>query len=314
MLLVPKETPSFENLNSYYLDIKRLCEHFQGAYGAGCIHFRSPSPECVIFFDQHEILHGVYQDGKKTVLGQDAFYRLIEESRNQNFAVDIYEIEGEKIYLWANTPSATELYKGLTTEFADLKELLKKMGSEGLTGFIHIVIGNGNESGILFLMNGKISGGSYSWKYPPVGGTREDTELLINRAVEAGAVLDVQYLPLEHRGGDGSPPRDQSKALSETMKTLEDLLVHMEDLLSSRNKGKMSFSHILKKKFLEKANQYPFLDPFAREFQYSSKKIRYEGDDPPEMVAKGVKEVVKEIAEESGLLAEIEELLNRVHE
>ncbi|MBW2066092.1 MAG: hypothetical protein JRJ03_14330 [Deltaproteobacteria bacterium] len=36
------------------------------------------------------------------------------------------------------------------------------------------------------------------------------------------------------RGGDGSHRRDQSKALPEIIKALEELLIHVEDLVSSK--------------------------------------------------------------------------------
>lgn len=313
MFIVPKERPSFKNLNSYYLDIDRLFEHFQGEYGAGCIHFYSSSHECIIFFDQYEILDGVFRQDKERFQGPGTVDRLNAASRTENFAIDVYEIDGEKIHLWATTPSAVALYKDLTTEFTDLKGLLGKMASEGLTGFIDIAIGKGIESGILFMMNGKICGGSYSWKDAPVGGTREDTELLISKAIESGSVLDVNRLSLESREGREGRQEDVSKGPSEIMKSLEELLIKIEDLVSANKGIKVPFSQILKKKFLEKADKYPFLDPFAAEFQYSSKRIRYTGDVAEDFLARGIKESVKEIAGEMDLLPAMAEILDRLH-
>ena len=43
MIIVPKEEPAVENLNSYYLDIRKLIEHYQGEIGSACIHFEAPS-------------------------------------------------------------------------------------------------------------------------------------------------------------------------------------------------------------------------------------------------------------------------------
>lgn len=312
MLVVPKERPSFENLNSYYLDINKLFEHFQGELGAGCIHFHTSSHESVVFFDQHEVLDGAFQDNQEQVRGRETLNRLNDMVKAQNFAVDIYEIEGDIIYLWANTPSAEELYKGLTTEFTDLKGLLKKMASEDLTGFIHIAIGEGNESGILFLMNGKISGGSYSWKHAPVGGTKEDTELLISKAIASGGTFDVNRLSLKGKRGGGDKKEDISKGPPETLKLLEEVLAGLEELVSSKRGFKGSFSQVLRRKFLEKANKYPFLDPFAAEFQYADRKISYVGDAAEELVLKATKECVREIGEEMGLLSKMGDILKRL--
>ena len=62
MIIIPKEKPVIENLNSYYLDIKKLLEHCQGTTGSGGIHFVSPSSECVIFFDQDRIMNSTIQN------------------------------------------------------------------------------------------------------------------------------------------------------------------------------------------------------------------------------------------------------------
>ncbi|MBW2137309.1 MAG: hypothetical protein JRH06_07100 [Deltaproteobacteria bacterium] len=312
MLVVPKERPSFENLNSYYLDIDKLFEHFQGEFGAGCVHFHSSSHESVVFFDQHEVLDGVFQDNEEQVRGRETLNRLNHMAKAQNFAVDIYEIEGDIIYLWANTPSGEELYRGLTTEFTDLKGLLKKMASEDLTGFIHIAIGKGNESGIVFLMNGKICGDSYSWKHAPVGGTKEDTELLINKAIESGGTFDVNRLSLKGKSGGGDSKEDISKGPPETLKLLGEVLAGVEELVSSKRSFKGSFGQLLKKKFLEKANKYPFLDPFAAEFQYTDRRVRYVGDAAEEIVVKAVKECLGEIGEEAGVLPKMGDILKRL--
>ena len=52
MVVIPKQQPVLENLNIFYLDVRKLLEHFQGEIGSGGIHFKSHAAEGVIFFDQ----------------------------------------------------------------------------------------------------------------------------------------------------------------------------------------------------------------------------------------------------------------------
>jgi len=52
MLIIPKEKPDIGNLNSYYLDIRKLIEHCQGELGSGAICFKGPGEEGAIFFDK----------------------------------------------------------------------------------------------------------------------------------------------------------------------------------------------------------------------------------------------------------------------
>ena len=117
MVVVPKEKPAIENLNSYYLNVRKLLEHYQHAFGAGCIHFKSPSAEGVVFFDKDEILTGVYENKDGELEGEAAIEGMISAADKYNFDVNIYNIDEDKIYFWANMPYAEVVYKDLSTEF-----------------------------------------------------------------------------------------------------------------------------------------------------------------------------------------------------
>ena len=45
MFIVPRKKPVVENLNVYYLDIKKMLEHYQGAIGSGGVYFKSHAAE-----------------------------------------------------------------------------------------------------------------------------------------------------------------------------------------------------------------------------------------------------------------------------
>jgi len=72
MIIIPKEKPVIEDLNSYYLDIRKLLEHYQGELGSGGVHFRAPSSEAVVFFDKDELLSSVFEDKDGTQQGEGA--------------------------------------------------------------------------------------------------------------------------------------------------------------------------------------------------------------------------------------------------
>ena len=305
MLIIPREKPFVQNLNSYYLDLGKLLEHYQGEFGSGGIHLRSSSAEGIIFFDKDEILNGFFHSRNGEIKGRAAMEQLVDQGGQDNFQVNIYKIDPEKVSYWANTPSSKELYKGLSTEFTDLIGLVRKMKSEGFTGFINISLQNEREGGLLFFMNGRVNGGSYSWEEGVVGGSKENNDLLIQKTVETGGTFDVVEISLS-RGDVGEESREApSKHSSETITSLEELLALLERAISSNKKIKARFGKLLKKKFLEKANKYPFLDPFAAQFEYSDQEITYTGNASDTDLAKGVIESVKELAEEMEVLPEL---------
>jgi hypothetical protein len=71
----------------------------------------------------------------------------------------------------------------------------------------------------------------------------------------------------------------------------------------------MDFNKALRKKFVENADKYAFLDPFAAEFEYADRTVSFTGDTEEEVLAKGVVESVLELAHEHGMMSEFENYL-----
>jgi len=310
MIVIPKEKPAIENLNSYYLDIRKLVEHYQGQLGSGGIHFKSPSAEGVIFFDKDELLGGVFKDRERYIQGKEVLDSVIEASSQYNFVISIYEITQNKIYFWANIPDAKKIYKNLSTEFTDLEGLIKKMASEKLTGYIEVIINNGSEGGIVFLSDGEIIGGSYSWGKGEVSALKENRELLVVKTKDSGGVFHVSRIEASKRPVTGEINRKEQKTAADIIIVLEELLQIVESEVAKKKNIGRDFNTILKKKFVEKADKYFFLDPFADEFKYSGGKITFTGDATDDELLRGVAESVKEIAEESGFLSNLNDSLS----
>jgi len=110
MIIIPKGEPVVENLNSFYLDINKMLEHFQGVLGSGCVHFRSSSDEGLIYFDKDDLLNGVLKNPGGETIGDAAIKHIIKASAFQNFTIDIFKIEPDKVYFWANIPNAKKKF------------------------------------------------------------------------------------------------------------------------------------------------------------------------------------------------------------
>ena len=305
MLIIPKEKPIFANLNSYYLDILKLFEHFQGELGSGAIHFKSSAAEGVFFFDDNEFLNAVFKDNGEEIGGRKALDRLLKSMVAYNYTVDIYKLDPEKVYYWANIPSAKRIYNNLSTDFTDLEGLIKKMASEKLTGYIDAAMEGGKERGLIFFKNGKIIGGSYPWGQGELSESRESRELLVRRTKEAGGVFHVCTIPPTRGEVEGASSKTDRGPTLGLISRLEQLLVICERVITSNKTAKTGFATLLKRQFLAKAEIYPFLDPFAAEFQYSEGKITFAGLASEKDIASGVIEVVKELAKDLGLLPQL---------
>ncbi len=312
MVVIPRQQPVLENLNAYYLDVKKLLEHFQGEIGSGGIHFKSHTSEGVIFFDQDQLLGGVFQDKKISISGPEAVERLLEAGTAYNFSVNVYQISPEDVYYWAGIQTAEKIYKDLSTEFTDLEGLIRKMSSEKLTGYIDISIGSGEQSGLIFLINGKIRGGSCSWINGMPSPSREHQELLVEKTKERGGTFNVCRIPLKNIRNNiplkniqnDTRPIIEAEDHSETaIAMIEALLSIFETVVDENTKKKTDFQKLLKQNLVENADRYAFLDPFAGEFEYTEQKITFSGQVSDRDLVQGVVDVVKEMAHDLGLFS-----------
>ncbi len=309
MVIIPREKPVIENLNIYYLDIRKLFEHFQGEIGSGGVFFKSHSAEGAIFFDEDELLNGYFQEKDNMLTGNAAIDQLIQAESDHNYSVSIYKISQEEVYFWASLPSAEKIYKDLSTDFTDLEGLIKKMRLEKLTGYIDVSIGNGMEGGLIFISNGEIIGGSYSWGGEKANSSQNNLKILIDKTKKVGGIFQVSRIPMKTEKVAGESKEQVSDTNLETLAMLEEFLGVFETVVpTGKNKG-AGFSSILKKKFVEKAEEYAFLDPFAAEFEYSDRKIKYSGQAGEKELADGVITSVQELAEEMGILTEVKKFM-----
>ncbi|MGD9045354.1 MAG: hypothetical protein PVG06_16700 [Desulfobacterales bacterium] len=310
MVVIPKQQPVLENLNIYYLNVRKLLEHFQGEIGAGGVYFKSPQAEGVIFFDQNDLLSGSFKDRDIEISGSEAIERLLDAGGDYNFGVNIYEIGPEEVYYWASIPTAEQIYKDLSTEFTDLEGLIKKMGSEKLTGYIDVSIGDGKEMGLIFLINGKIMGGSYSWSNGSPSPSKKNQDLLIRKTNELGGSFNVCRIRLTNPKTNRKADLAKSKHPAATIEFLEELLGVLEKGVRLERKKRTDFQKLLKQKLIEHADRYAFLDPFAGEFEYVEHKIKFSGQTSDQNLVDGVFTVVKEMAQEQGLMPVLVESLD----
>jgi hypothetical protein len=204
--------------------------------------------------------------------------------------------------MWA----AEQVFGELSTEFTDLGGLIKKMASENLTGYIDVSLNNGEAEGFVFFNNGEVIGGSYSWSQGDFNHSKESLMRLVQKSKEMGGTIRVNRISAKRKVMETrSQPRYTPRPV-DVIPALEELLGMLENEIASTKKIRQDFGTLLKKKFVEKADQYDFLDPFADEFQYKDKKIRFSGTAEEAALAAGVIECAKELAEESAVLSQMQ--------
>lgn len=314
MIIIPKETPVVESLNSYYLNIKRLVEHFQGELGAGVVYFKAPAMECAVFFDEYQVVNGCVETKQGKTVGKAAIDRIMELSARNNFFVSVFKIRPDRLYFWSNLPDSEVIYSDLTTEFTDLEGLIRKLEGEKFTGYIDVQLSGEDKGGLLFLFDGEVIGGLRGDNQETIDRSDAFRKDVIRRAREQGGKFTVSRIFLDRGQGEGATPPGKTKEVpsssgisaidepvpgktdARVLEMLESLLATLEQLVRKNRKIRQDFDTLLNKKFIEKADKYDFLDPFVAEFRYSGGKLTFTGQADPETLAKSVSECVSEIA------------------
>ena len=82
---------------------------------------------------------------------------------------------------------------------------------------------------------------------------------------------------------------------------LQGLLALLEKVIKANKRIKVDFETLLNKKFVDKVDQYDFLDPFSAEFRYINGEVIFTGKASQEELVKAIVECVKEIAGSLGI-------------
>ncbi len=325
MIIIPMEKPAAQDLNSYYLKIDKLLEHYQGALGTGGVYFKSPISEGVVFFDEANLLNSYYKDKKEEFKGGKALSKINETASKNNYAVTVYYILPERVYYWANLSNAELLYGDLSSEFTDLEGLIKKMENEKVTGYIEVKLNQDSGGGLLFIYNGEIIGGASAQGDGALDRSVEYRDDLIKRCREVGGNFNVKKIQLSKistlskpsvlksskpvlNSSKSVPPEKKSIARPQkdpqrVLRMLQDLLVLLEKVVRANKRIKVDFETLLNRQFVSKVDQYDFLDPFAAEFRYSNGKVIFKGKASQKELVTSIVWCVKDMTADLGMTA-----------
>jgi len=180
-MLIPREKPCLEGLNSYYLHLERFIEHMQGEIGSGGMHCLSPGLEMMIYFNEYEVISNLLQEK-----GNAAYFApSLEIARSffysSTYSVKVYQFDSHAIFFWAQMPSFQRAKASLKSTEIPLPDLIFRLRQKQFSGFIDVELVKKNEGGTLFFNEGDRVGGSYTWGKGGMSTSDEDYNALLSR-------------------------------------------------------------------------------------------------------------------------------------
>lgn len=293
IIVIPKNIPVIQNLHSYYVNVRKLLEHYQGEIGCGGILLSAPAAEGAIFFDKDGLLEGAFRSPEQSLVGRNAVEHLAESGPACNFRISVFRLSARAVYYWASIPAAERYGRELNAAAVDLDGLIEKLASEQVSGYVAAT--EGRREAAIFFDKGRIIGGAYPWSDGDFSQLPGHPAQFVLWCKERKALCRVGRIPLSLVNGGAASDGSET----DTLAMLEELVGLAEEVLTV-NRVQPGFDRRLKQKLLAKAERFPFLDPFAGEFEFSDQKIRFSGDTPHRELVAALTETVTELAAEAG--------------
>ena len=163
-MLIPREQPYLDGLNSYYLHLDKFVEHMQGEIGSGCLYFRSSTEEILIYFDEREVLRGVVQDNNQRAWVSPTLAPVLSELRRKNFRVTVYTLAASAIFFWGQMPQFQRAKTTLKSADITLSDFnveapvyFDTLGAPSKGGTVTLALGDSRIVVNLEALNGKVT-------------------------------------------------------------------------------------------------------------------------------------------------------------
>jgi hypothetical protein len=149
--------------------------------------------------------------------------------------------------------------------------------------------------GVLFLEGGEpVEMFTTPESGPSVFG-RKSIPIFVENAIKQGAIFDVyrsqgKILKKEIKEVKEKKVPGRGEELKDISPILQEILSQVEKLVDGTSRKKGLFIKIFKESLIEKSEEFPFLDPFAGEFEYREGTIQFTGE-------VGIKDFTKGIVE-----------------
>jgi hypothetical protein len=303
-MIFPKGEVVHRNLLTAYTDVSALLSTLKSEGFSGTIEIEFPESRGIFFIDSGEVIHAEakMESGQKRLIGQEAVQELLTLSDQKNGVLNIYRLSSEQVNLVASTLQSEILLKGLSTVFTRLDKLILKLREEKYHGFIEIFTKEDQAVGVLFLKEGDPVEMYVTSEPSPSFLGKKSIPPFLEKIVKQGAIFNLYRsygpgtLPKAVVVEEGKDVKVGKEAFTQGADDLKELIPILQEVLYKAEKfvdavsRKGTFIRVFKKSLIEKADEYPFLDPFGGEFEYREGEILFTGE-------AGVKEFTKGIGE-----------------
>ncbi len=274
-MIIPKQDAVYQNLNTSFTNFGELLVDLKENSFTGCVQVSFWEYEGVLLMDSGNIINAVEEIDGNTISGQGAVKLVTTKAKEKDGAISVYSLKGDMVTMLASVVNSDVLFENLSTEFTSLEALISKLQAEDHTGYIEVKFQGGQQEGHIFLLAGRVV-----------------ESLLTNRGEEISGA-NVYPRIIEFASSTGATFSVYKAALEEALSESEVIMVSFDlpqllevwgaiigavETASDGLLGEGVFLNTFKDTLITKADEYPFLDPFAAKFSYLNGKVNFSGE------------------------------------
>ena len=274
-MIFPKRDSVYQNLNTSFTNFGELLVDLKENSFTGVVQVSYWEYEGILLLDNGNIINAIEEINGDIITGQSAVKKVTDKAKEKDGAISVFSQKGEMITMLASVAKSEIVYENLSTEFTSLDALITKLQSEDHTGYIEVVFSETDQKGYIFLLAGRVIEALLSVRGDEVSGST-----VIKRILEltssAGAVFSVYKAAVE----DALSESEMIKVSFNLPQLLEVWGAVIQGVESAADSilGNGEFLNKFKDTLIEKADKYPFLDPFAAKFQYQNGEVTFSGE------------------------------------
>jgi hypothetical protein len=290
-MILPKGETVHENLRTAYVDLNSFLQTLKDDNFTGYLQVSFWDYEGILFLEAGEIVNAMEEVQGIRNGGEEAVGNIILKSKQDDGRINVYKLMPEMVTILASATMKEATYKDLSTEFTSLDKLLEKLNKENHSGYIDIMLNDNQGKGIIFFQNGEIAEVVMSDEKSGLIYGKDKLDSIIAEVLKRGATFNVYRAGLDNSGGRAI--LSQSLDLQNVIAVIQEVVGITESVVDSLANRSGIFLDNFKKAQVEKSEDFPFLDPFAAEFEYRNGIITLQGKIPAEVFILGIRDCLE---------------------
>ncbi len=274
-MIFPKQDAVYQNLSTSFTNFGELLVDLKENSFTGVVQVSFWEYDGVLLLDGGNIVNANEEINGAIISGQNAVTRVITKAREKDGTVSVFALKGDMITMLASAVKSEVIYENLSTEFTSLEALITKLQGETHTGYIEIKFQGNQQAGYIFFLDGKVIEALLTARGDEISGSNILARI-IEVASSTGAIFSVYKAAVEEALSE-SEMINVSFDLPQLLEVWGAVIGAVESSVD-RLLDEGEFLKVFKETLIKKANDFPFLDPFAAQFKYQSGEVEFKGE------------------------------------